>query len=220
MGKRSAPQRPMKGFSKIVFGDEGEAVAAMATYLGIDPVEDKGLLWVAEHAVHEGIPAGWAEFRDEHGETFFHHARSKTSQYDHPLDEHFDAQVASERRRLAAEDGGGSRQLEPQLLLSAAGTEPAPEPEPVDTLQLEPESLPEPESLTAAAAETGHHQAHHRVMELARAGDTSGRWAEHGVFAAELAYQRRAALVPIRFVNVEQGGFLHNDCVKVCKFLC
>ena len=28
MGKRSAPQRPMKGFSKIVFRDDGEAVAA------------------------------------------------------------------------------------------------------------------------------------------------------------------------------------------------
>ena len=132
-------------------------MAAMATYLGIDAVEDGGLLWVAEHAVHEGIPAGWEEFRDEHGETFFHHARSETSQYDHPLDEHFDAQVASERRRLAAEGGGGSRQLEPQLPLSAAGTEPAPEPEPEpeDMLQLEPESLPEPESLTESLTALG-----------------------------------------------------------------
>ena len=34
MGKRSAPQRPMKGFSKIVFGDEGEAVAASCPLCG------------------------------------------------------------------------------------------------------------------------------------------------------------------------------------------
>jgi len=33
MGKRS-PQRPMKGFSKIVFGDEGEAVAASCPLCG------------------------------------------------------------------------------------------------------------------------------------------------------------------------------------------
>ena len=73
---------------------------------------------------------------------------------------------------------------------------------------------PEPESLTAAASGTGHHQAHHRVMELARAGDTSGRWAEHGVFAAELAHQRRAALVPIRFVKCQTRGI---SAQRLCK---
>jgi hypothetical protein len=73
----------------------------MAEFLGIDPVSEKSLLWVAEKALHEGLPDGWEEFRDEDGETYYYHAKSDVSQFDHPNDERFLEEVANERRRMS-----------------------------------------------------------------------------------------------------------------------
>jgi hypothetical protein len=50
--------------------DYNEVVAA-AVRLGMDPMDDYDLLWIAEQAAMAPLPAGWEERRDQTGNTFY-----------------------------------------------------------------------------------------------------------------------------------------------------
>ena len=73
--------------------DEEPAILAYARYLGLDPVQDRELLWVAQQAVVAPLPEGWREVRPEEeggaAESYYYNAREGVSTYEHPLDGHF-----------------------------------------------------------------------------------------------------------------------------------
>uniref|UniRef100_A0A7S3DC38 WW domain-containing protein n=1 Tax=Palpitomonas bilix TaxID=652834 RepID=A0A7S3DC38_9EUKA len=60
-----------------------------AKYLGMDPVEDEHLLWIAEMALTAPLPIGWSEHLDDDGNIFFYDANTGSSTYEHPLDNAF-----------------------------------------------------------------------------------------------------------------------------------
>jgi len=68
-----------------------KAMLEYAAYLGMDPVADEHLLWIAEMALNAPCPDGWEELLDENGDSFFHNAQKDISTYEHPLDGAFRA---------------------------------------------------------------------------------------------------------------------------------
>jgi len=66
--------------------------------LDVDPVDDVGMLWIAEEAFHAPLPPGWTEFTDEEGCVNFHHAISGESTLRHPMDNLYREVVEYQRR--------------------------------------------------------------------------------------------------------------------------
>ena len=66
-----------------------EDTIKMAEYLGIRVLSEPQLLWIANDAFSAPLPSGWVTHRDADGRMFFHNSASNTSQWDHPLDNHF-----------------------------------------------------------------------------------------------------------------------------------
>eukprot|EP00741_Cyanophora_paradoxa_P001370 tig00000480_g1326.t1 len=62
-------------------------ILEFAKYLGINPIYEADLLWVAEEALDAELPEGWTEHCDEDGNVFF--ARDGQSQWEHPMDAHY-----------------------------------------------------------------------------------------------------------------------------------
>jgi len=58
-------------------------------YIGMDPVEDRELLYIAEQAIKEPLPRGWKEQRGADGRTAFHNAAAKRTVYEHPMYSHY-----------------------------------------------------------------------------------------------------------------------------------
>lgn len=56
-----------------------------AQQLGLDPVRDEQLMWVAEHAAHVELPDEWTEFDDEEGEKAYYHPKTKKLTRQHPV---------------------------------------------------------------------------------------------------------------------------------------
>jgi hypothetical protein len=84
---------------------DDEAVEGFAVYLGMDPVADADLLYIAKEAMQAPLPDGWAQFQDEEGDggTYFYNAETDASSWVHPMDEHYKQLYATERARKEAE---------------------------------------------------------------------------------------------------------------------
>jgi hypothetical protein len=68
-----------------------EEIADYAIYLGMDPVVDRELLYIAEWALTAPLPDGWTEHNDASANEFYYNAMTGVSTYEHPLDEHYRA---------------------------------------------------------------------------------------------------------------------------------
>ncbi|GHP02817.1 hypothetical protein PPROV_000157200 [Pycnococcus provasolii] len=77
-----------------------EEIADYARYLGMDPVMDKHLLYIAEWAITAPLPEGWTEHTDADGNEFYYNNVTGVSTYEHPLDD----QYRSYYRKLKAEE--------------------------------------------------------------------------------------------------------------------
>ena len=66
-----------------------EEIADYAIYLGMDPVADRELLYIAEWALTAPLPDGWTEHNDASGNEFYYNQMTGVSTYEHPLDEHY-----------------------------------------------------------------------------------------------------------------------------------
>lgn len=77
--------RCKKGKSKGLEPTKPELVA-YARYLGIDPVADGDLMWIAEEALHAPLPADWTEHHDSGDRVFYYNANTHTSSWTHPLE--------------------------------------------------------------------------------------------------------------------------------------
>lgn len=66
-----------------------EEIRDYAVYLGMNPVEDAHLFYIAEWALTVPLPDGWTEHSDNQGNEFYFNAMTGVSTYEHPLDEHY-----------------------------------------------------------------------------------------------------------------------------------
>ena len=73
-------------------------VANFARFIGMDPVADGPLLWIAEEALCAPLPAGWEEDERPDGTPTYRHESGQVSEH-HPLEEHYRAVVAGLRDR-------------------------------------------------------------------------------------------------------------------------
>jgi len=83
------PKAAGSGNSIGISGCASAATAAYASYLGLDPVRDASLLWIAEAAATEPLPEGWAESRDPEGRAYYHSAVTGEASRQHPRDAEF-----------------------------------------------------------------------------------------------------------------------------------
>ena len=74
-----------KGKNQVVLKE----IMEFAEYLGMDPVEDGDLLWIAEQARNAPLPAPWSEHQDEGGNTYYYNSATDDSVWEHPLDEYY-----------------------------------------------------------------------------------------------------------------------------------
>jgi len=67
----------------------GKEVVSMAEYLGIRPLSESHLLWIAVDALKAPLPISWIAQSDASGRTFFYNHVTRESSWDHPLDPYF-----------------------------------------------------------------------------------------------------------------------------------
>jgi hypothetical protein len=60
-----------------------EEIADYAIYLGMDPVVDRELLYIAEWALTAPLPDGWTEHNDASGNEFYYNQMTGVSTYEH-----------------------------------------------------------------------------------------------------------------------------------------
>ncbi len=89
-------------------------VVEFARYLGIDPVFECGLLWIAEEAMLAPMPPGWSEHEDASGHPYFYNLATDESVRTHPLDGYYRSLHAHERRILMASRAAESRKKKTQ----------------------------------------------------------------------------------------------------------
>jgi len=64
----------------------GPELIAYARYLGIDPVADHDLLWIAVEALEAPLPSDWTEHFDGSDRVFYYNATMRVSSWTHPLE--------------------------------------------------------------------------------------------------------------------------------------
>ena len=74
-------------------------VRDMATYMGVDLVQEAYLADICKAAVNAPLPPGWTEYEGALGMSRYFHAKSKVEQKEHPLDTYFKELVKKERAR-------------------------------------------------------------------------------------------------------------------------
>ena len=70
-----------------------------AKYLGMNPIYDADLLWIAAEGLTAPLPAGWTEHEDSDGNLYFYNTQSDHSTREHPLDKHYRQTYLNEKRK-------------------------------------------------------------------------------------------------------------------------
>lgn len=60
---------------------------AYARYLGIDPINDGDLMWIADEALSAPLPAEWTEHHDSAERVFYYNVQTAASSWTHPLEQ-------------------------------------------------------------------------------------------------------------------------------------
>ena len=164
-----------------------EEVREFALYLGMNPEEDKDLLWIAVDAMTAKLPEHWEELKAENGQSYYYFKRTGQTQWEHPLDEYYRGLYAKLRkdkiaRRLrgdptAADRGDARRSCAPTAV---AGRAMLP-----GTAALFPAAVPILDAAAAAAARSAEGRA-------APPSDRQPR-ADGGALGPQVRRARRAA---------------------------
>ena len=86
-----------------------EDLMAMCTRLGMDiehDPDDKNFVWIAEQALQQVLPPGWAEYADDEGYAYFHNETTGETQWEPPMTKHFITlynRLKLEAKRIMAE---------------------------------------------------------------------------------------------------------------------
>jgi hypothetical protein len=96
-------------------------IMALARHLGIDPVFDTDLLWIAEKAFDAPLPSGWSAHHDAGGNEYYYNASDGTTCWEHPMEAHFRSlalqQLQEKERKKAIERNLGKGQVSQSLAL-------------------------------------------------------------------------------------------------------
>lgn len=60
---------------------------AYARYLGIDPIADADLMWIADEALNAPLPSEWTEHHDSADRVFYYNVQTHASSWTHPLEQ-------------------------------------------------------------------------------------------------------------------------------------
>merc|ERR1719197_80274 len=60
---------------------------AYARYLGIDPIVDGDLMWIADEALNAPLPSEWTEHHDSADRVFYYYVQTHASSWTHPLEQ-------------------------------------------------------------------------------------------------------------------------------------
>jgi len=72
--------------------------------LGIDPLKEEDMRWIAEEAFNAPLPPGWSEHQDERGRLYFHNRATGKSEWRHPMFGVF-KEVVTYQRQVVVDDG-------------------------------------------------------------------------------------------------------------------
>eukprot|EP00924_Labyrinthula_sp_SR-Ha-C_P004470 snap_masked-scaffold_1-processed-gene-1.16-mRNA-1 protein AED:0.85 eAED:0.85 QI:0/-1/0/1/-1/1/1/0/888 len=86
-----------------------KAVVEHAKYLGLDPVLDQGLLWIAKEALMAPIPEGWNQGLTDDGVPYYYNEEIQESKWEHPLDEKYKERVRQEKAKVLKEQVGSNK---------------------------------------------------------------------------------------------------------------
>jgi len=93
----------------------GPDFTAYARFLGIDPVADHDLLWMAVESLQAPLPSDWSEHFDPHDRIYYYNSSTRVSTWTHPLEhlyrEAYKTVVNSRSSNLSSEERMDQLQL-------------------------------------------------------------------------------------------------------------
>ncbi|KAM5226966.1 centrosomal protein of 164 kDa isoform 6-T6 [Hipposideros larvatus] len=78
-----------------------QEVLQFAREIGIDPVKEPELMWLAREGIVASLPEEWKPCQDITGEIYYFNFANGQSMWDHPCDEHYRNLVIQERGKLS-----------------------------------------------------------------------------------------------------------------------
>ncbi|XP_033925449.1 centrosomal protein of 164 kDa isoform X4 [Melopsittacus undulatus] len=79
-----------------------QEVQDYARAIGIDPIKEPELLWLAREGIVALLPPGWKPCQDITGEIYYFNFANGQSVWEHPCDDHYRERVIQERQKLLA----------------------------------------------------------------------------------------------------------------------
>eukprot|EP00747_Dinoflagellata_sp_TGD_P162996 gnl/TRDRNA2_/TRDRNA2_181232_c0_seq1.p2 gnl/TRDRNA2_/TRDRNA2_181232_c0~~gnl/TRDRNA2_/TRDRNA2_181232_c0_seq1.p2 ORF type:complete len:393 (-),score=108.62 gnl/TRDRNA2_/TRDRNA2_181232_c0_seq1:69-1247(-) len=91
-----------------------EMVLKAALDLGMDPVKEEQLMWIAEHAVRVQLPSDWTQFEDDDGQKVYYQPKTKRLTTQHPILTKYQNFLQSVRK-LQERTGTINKKVKPHL---------------------------------------------------------------------------------------------------------
>ena len=66
-----------------------DELMGFAEHLGFQLPDEQDLMWICKMALNAPVPAGWTPHNDGEGNTYYYHAETGASSWDHPSDPYF-----------------------------------------------------------------------------------------------------------------------------------
>ncbi|CAE8728872.1 unnamed protein product, partial [Polarella glacialis] len=85
-----------------------EEVLEYAEFLGLDPVKEKHLLWIAREGVVAPVPHPWKACQED-DEVFYFNFETSESLWDHPCDSHYRGLLEKHRKEPGSSPEDGSK---------------------------------------------------------------------------------------------------------------
>ncbi|KAJ3216374.1 hypothetical protein HK099_005901 [Clydaea vesicula] len=77
-----------------------EEILEYAKFIGIDPIEEEELLWIARESLKAPLPENWKPCQTEDGNIYYFNFITGESIWDHPCDEHYKKLYETEKEKL------------------------------------------------------------------------------------------------------------------------
>ncbi|CUG87178.1 Hypothetical protein, putative [Bodo saltans] len=84
-------------------------VAEYAKWLGIDPDNERELLWIARDGLKAPLPSEWKPCKTDTGDVYYFNFKTGESIWDHPMDDIYKKKVEDERAKLAKSGKGAAK---------------------------------------------------------------------------------------------------------------
>ena len=103
-----------------------EEIMTYGRHLGLDPVFEPDLLWIAEQALGAPLPANWKEHVTPAGDVYFANSLTGVTSWDHPLEDEFRALAESVRQRKRLRAAAQKKAVEGTAVTCLLYTSPSP----------------------------------------------------------------------------------------------